>query len=88
MTPVKQHHTFVSLLKKYVYIRIRITRQLEVEPEEEKQALESNSEAESQPKPTVRRKTKRSRKDPPESPTEQLEDKVCNIALRGASQKM
>lgn len=71
-----------------LHVRIRITRQLEVEPEEAEQALVSNSEAESQPKPTVRRKTKRGRKDPPEFPTEQLEDKVCNMALRGASQKM
>lgn len=67
-----------------LHVRIRITRQLEVEPEGTEQGLVSNSEAESQPKPTVRRKTKRSRKDPPESPTEQLEDKVCNMA----SQKM
>lgn len=67
-----------------LHVRIRITRHLEVEPEGAEQALVSNSEAESQPKPTVRRKTKRSRKDPSESPTEQLEDKVYNIA----SQKM
>uniref|UniRef100_A0A667WSM0 Lon protease homolog, mitochondrial n=1 Tax=Myripristis murdjan TaxID=586833 RepID=A0A667WSM0_9TELE len=47
--------------------RIRITQQLEVEPEES---------AESQPKPPPRRKAKRTRKDQPGTPAEQLEDKV------------
>uniref|UniRef100_A0A667WSQ5 Lon protease homolog, mitochondrial n=1 Tax=Myripristis murdjan TaxID=586833 RepID=A0A667WSQ5_9TELE len=57
--------------------RIRITQQLEVEPEESATSSAwSESEAESQPKPPPRRKAKRTRKDQPGTPAEQLEDKV------------
>uniref|UniRef100_A0A673CST8 Lon protease homolog, mitochondrial n=1 Tax=Sphaeramia orbicularis TaxID=375764 RepID=A0A673CST8_9TELE len=51
--------------------RVRITRQLEVEPEE---TAASESESESQPKPP-RRKAKRTRKEPPGSVAELMEDK-------------
>uniref|UniRef100_A0A673CJ51 Lon protease homolog, mitochondrial n=1 Tax=Sphaeramia orbicularis TaxID=375764 RepID=A0A673CJ51_9TELE len=57
--------------------RVRITRQLEVEPEE---TAASESESESQPKPP-RRKAKRTRKEPPGSVAELMEDKVRDLSL-------
>ncbi|KAM3618968.1 uncharacterized protein V6R79_001141 [Siganus canaliculatus] len=61
--------------------RIRITRQLEVEEEEETSPVSSESEPEIQIKPSPRRKGKRSRKDPPGSLAEQLEDKIAEADL-------
>ncbi|XP_029988075.1 lon protease homolog, mitochondrial [Sphaeramia orbicularis] len=57
--------------------RVRITRQLEVEPEE---TAASESESESQPKPP-RRKAKRTRKEPPGSVAELMEDKISDADL-------
>lgn len=65
----------------YAWPRIRITRQLEVEPEEAATSPElSESEPESQTKTQPRRKTKRGRKDQPESLTEQAAEKVSNMS--------
>ncbi|XP_059197917.1 lon protease homolog, mitochondrial [Centropristis striata] len=62
--------------------RIRITGQLEVEPDEAATSpVWSEPESESQPKTPPRRKAKRSRKDQPASPTEQLEDKITEADL-------
>ncbi|XP_028259887.1 lon protease homolog, mitochondrial [Parambassis ranga] len=62
--------------------RIRITRQLEVEPEEAATSPElSESEPESQTKTQPRRKTKRGRKDQPESLAEQAEEKISDADL-------
>ncbi|XP_034036080.1 lon protease homolog, mitochondrial [Thalassophryne amazonica] len=60
--------------------RIRITRQLEVEPED---AATSTvwSESESQPKGSPKHKTKRTRKEPVESLTGQVEEKVSDADL-------
>uniref|UniRef100_A0A673CJ29 Lon protease homolog, mitochondrial n=1 Tax=Sphaeramia orbicularis TaxID=375764 RepID=A0A673CJ29_9TELE len=57
--------------------RVRITRQLEVEPEE---TAASESESESQPKPP-RRKAKRTRKEPPGSVAELMEDKALTAEI-------
>ncbi|CAL1594491.1 unnamed protein product [Knipowitschia caucasica] len=59
--------------------RIRISRQLEVEPEEATASPEMDSEA--QTKPSPRRKGKRTRRDTPDSVTEQLEDKITEADL-------
>ncbi|XP_041861889.1 lon protease homolog, mitochondrial [Melanotaenia boesemani] len=62
--------------------RIRITRQLEVEAEDASTSPElSESEPESQLKPSIRRKSKRSRKEQPGSLTDQMEDKVSDADL-------
>lgn len=54
--------------------RIRITKQLEVQSEQEE-------EGETRQRPTSRHKSKRSRKEPTESHTEELEEKVCSISV-------
>ena len=59
--------------------RIRITRELEVEPDEPVASTPSSeleAESESQPKSTLKRKPKRSRKDPAGAAAEHLEAKV------------
>ncbi|KAM4629470.1 lon protease homolog, mitochondrial [Polymixia lowei] len=64
--------------------RIRITRQLEMEHEESTTAFassESEAESRSQPKPPLRRKPKRSHKDPAGILAEQLEDKISEADL-------
>lgn len=53
-----------------------------MEPEEAEPELVSSSEAESDPKPSVRRKSKRGRKEQPGSLSEQMEDKVITLLLR------
>lgn len=66
-------------LNQIFHFRIRITKQLEVEPEEAEVEPVSTPEAESESKPTMRRKSKRGRKEQPGSLSEQMEDKVLTL---------